>query len=483
MHGAGELVDREVGKMTRPAASLLEVRAEPARRRLTSAMAWSGAASLASGLLSILAQKVVAAVTGPSGLALLATLQQIRQIAVVAATLNGQTAVVQGLSARADRSRGREPGEYARTAAMLFAVATAAAATILVAARETLARWAGLGASGASLVGWLAAPVVLSSVFVFLAAVAGALGRIRSLAVLQLVSPAVMALAAYPAALAVRGGRHGWFPALLGAAAAASALSAGWTLRKDFPRLAVWFGGTGKWWNAPAASDFLAVSGSILLTGLAGSVALAAVRSRILATDGWTQAGRFDAAWAISMNQVTLVLGSLQTYCLPWLAQAPNAEERSAHLSALLSAAAAVSAPVIAAIAFLAPAVIALFYAPAFGEAARYLRWTLVGDYFKVASWILSVFLLAAADRKGFVAADLAAYGMFLAAALALGQWRGPAEGAAMAFPLAYATHLAFCGARAWRRHGFRPRRKSALLWLAGLGVVGGTAAVCWEAR
>ncbi len=54
-----------------------------------------------------------------------------------------------------------------------------------------------------------------------------------------------------------------------------------------------------------------------------------------------------------------------------------------------------------------------MFYSAAFDPAAAYLRWTLLGDYLKVTSWILSIPILAARDMKMFLAADLAAYGVF----------------------------------------------------------------------
>src|ERR1700681_2931020 len=63
------------------------------------AMSLAGSASLASGLLSAVAAKIMATVGGPVAVATLTTLQQLRQAAVVGATGNGQTALVRGSSA------------------------------------------------------------------------------------------------------------------------------------------------------------------------------------------------------------------------------------------------------------------------------------------------------------------------------------------------------------------------------------------------
>jgi len=85
-------------------------------------MSQSGLGALASGLLSAVATKMLAAVGGPAALAMLTTLQQLRQMALVGATGNGQTALVRGASAL----EGVEQTEYVRTVLCIFAAATGA---------------------------------------------------------------------------------------------------------------------------------------------------------------------------------------------------------------------------------------------------------------------------------------------------------------------------------------------------------------------
>ena len=69
-------------------------------RPLLRAASLTGSAAVAGGALSVVATKIFAAMLGPAELAVLATLQQIRQAGVTGATLNGQTALVQGASSR-----------------------------------------------------------------------------------------------------------------------------------------------------------------------------------------------------------------------------------------------------------------------------------------------------------------------------------------------------------------------------------------------
>jgi O-antigen/teichoic acid export membrane protein len=429
-------------------------------------MSASAAGAAGSGLLSAAATKIVAAIAGPAALGLLGTLQRLRQTALVAATANGQTALVQGLSAFT--SEGRR--EYLRTASIVFAATTTLAAAALALAPRATAHWAGLESS--FLARGLTAAVILSSLYVFLSALLNALGAARKLAWLQLAGPGAVALLAWPAARGVLGGSREAFPALLAAAAAVTVAAAVWALWPHRGTLAGWLLGSGRWWRWSACRHFFSIAAVMLVTGLAGAAALTVVRARIIRMQGLAEAGQFDAAWGVSMNQVSLVLASLQTHYLPALARLRSVQERGRQIARVIALASPAAAAAIVVLAFSKPAVLTLLYSSSFRPAARYLRWTLLGDYFKVGGWILSIPMLAASDMRVFLAADLAASGVFAAAAAAISPFRGPAEAASIAFVLMSAAHLAICVVYAHRRHGFRWRSACALLWTAGLVLV-----------
>jgi enterobacterial common antigen flippase len=181
------------------------------------------------------------------------------------------------------------------------------------------------------------------------------------------------------------------------------------------------------------------------------------------------------------MNQVTLVLSSLQTYYLPALARSRNAAQRDAHISSVLTVAALAAAGAIAAIALLKPWLLTLFYSSAFRPAASYLRWTLLGDYLKVTSWILSIPILAAAKMKMFLTADLMAYGVFVAVAAGWAHAVTAAASAAVAFVAMYAAHVLLCAFYVWRKLGYVPARSTVAAWLAGLGLVTAVSALTWR--
>jgi PST family polysaccharide transporter len=446
-------------------------------------MAETGGASLLSALLGLLASKILAVAAGPAAIAVLATLQQVRTAAVTAATLNGSTALVQGACAL----RGRARREYLRTTLVLMAGATACITSLLLLAPGAVARWAGIDASLAGPLRLLAFAVLLGVAYVFLAALLNALRALRRLALAQIAAPAALAFLAWPVARSLGvaeawSAAHlaGWLAAWLAASALAAALAAGVMLRSHWTELAGWFQGEGAWWRQEAARRFLRFSATLFASGLVYSGVVVAVRAAILRMEGLERAGTFDAAWAISMNQATLVLASLQTHYLPALSAPGSESGRAAHIQRVLILGAAAAALLLAALIVGKPLLIRLLYSEAFLGAGSYLGWMLPGDYLKVTSWILSLPLVAAGDMRAFLAADLCAYAVYAAVATLIARWLPAGEAAAIAFVGMYAAHLLICGARLWITGAFRPDRRTAVAWLAGGALVAAAAAATW---
>lgn len=446
-------------------------------RPVLRAMGQTGSAALISGLLSALAIKIVAAAGGPAALATLSTLQQLRQTAVVGATGNGQTALVQGASGL----EGRERSEFLRTVTCLFAMATALVAAGMILWPGSVAALAGIGPGGIRLIPWLAMAVALTSLFVFATALLNALGAIGWLAILSVITSAAMAVGAWAAARALAEGHGSALVGLLIFSASMSVVTASVALARFRNRLNTWFCVPGRWWSGTSARSFGAMSVALLASGLVASGTLLAVRRHIILSQGLLVTGHFDAAWGISMNQVTLVLSSLQTYYLPALSRSRSTAERGAHISSVLTVAALTAAGTIAGIALLKPWLLRMFYSAAFVPATAYLRWTLLGDYLKVTSWILSIPILAAGDMKMFVAADLAAYGVFAGVALGLAPALTAATAAAIGFVAMYAAHMLLCGIYLLRKLRFVPAREALAAWSVGLSVVTAVSALSWD--
>jgi O-antigen/teichoic acid export membrane protein len=462
--------------MTTAAAEPARAEASPLRPMIL-AMGKTGGASIASGLLSALGTKIVAMLLGPGSVALLQTLQQLRDGALNLATANGRTGLVQGASAL----EGVERREYLRTVALLFAGGTLLVAAAMVADPGDVARWSRLPESSEAMLPWLAATVALLSIFVFLAAILNALREIGKLALLQLASPLVAAMVAWPLAVKVRAGHPAALILFLALPAAATATAAALALRRHRDQLREWFEGPGRCWSGVAASGFLSISGAMLASSLAATAVLLAVRGSITRHEGLAMTGQFDAAWNISMNQVTLILASVQAYYLPTLAAAKSAGERGRQIRTMLIVATLSTVPVIVTLVSLKPLAVSFFYSHAFTFSPGFLRWTLVGDYLKVSSWVLATPMLATRDVGAFLGLDLLTQGIFFVAAMLLARIVKSAESAAIGFLLSYACYFAVCYAYARARHGFRFGAAGLAAWLTGLGLIICASANAWS--
>jgi PST family polysaccharide transporter len=219
----------------------------------------------------------------------------------------------------------------------------------------------------------------------------------------------------------------------------------------------------------------------MLASGLAAMTVLLAVRGSITRHEGLAMTGQFDAAWSISMNHVTLILGSVQAYYLPSLAAAPSPEARASQIRSMLMMATLVTVPVIVTIAALKPLAISILYSRAFASSPQFLRWTLIGDYLKVSSWVLATPLLAARDLGPFLALDLLTHATFFALALLLARIVRPSESSAIGFLISYALYFVSCLVYARARYGFHFGRVGLAAWLGGLALVLGTSASAWQ--
>jgi enterobacterial common antigen flippase len=120
--------------------------------------------------------------------------------------------------------------------------------------------------------------------------------------------------------------------------------------------------------------------------------------------------GHFQAAWNLSTLYLGFVLGAMGTDYFPRLTGvAKDRQASNKMMNEQVEVALMLSGPVILAMLTLTPWLIALFYSEAFVETTAVLRWQILGDIFKVASWSLAFLLLAQARKVIYFVTDLAA--------------------------------------------------------------------------
>ena len=120
-------------------------------------------------------------------------------------------------------------------------------------------------------------------------------------------------------------------------------------------------------------------------------------------TLGAESLGHFQAAWTISMQYIGFVLGAMGADYYPRLTGVIHDHKAATRLvNEQTEIALLLSAPVFIAMIGLTPWVIHLLYSSAFAAAVEVLRWQILGDVLKVASWPLGFVILAAGAGKTF---------------------------------------------------------------------------------
>ena len=193
-----------------------------------------------------------------------------------------------------------------------------------------------------------------------------------------------------------------------------------------------------------------------MLGGLATTSTLLLVRSLIAHELGLGAAGQFAAAWGITMTYVGFLLGAMGADYYPRLSEVIN--DRPTAISLMNDQAQlglAIGGPILLLLIGLAPWAINLLYSVEFAPAAKLLQWQTVGNVFKLASWVLSISIVAAARGKTYFAMEMSFNIVFLALVWLL----LPSVGlgvTAVAFLLAYMVYFAVVNMLARRLHGFR---------------------------
>ena len=134
-----------------------------------------------------------------------------------------------------------------------------------------------------------------------------------------------------------------------------------------------------------------------------------AIRVVVTRELGIDATGHFLAAWNISVLYLGFVLGAMGTDYYPRLTGvAKDMQASNTMMNEQAEVALLLSGPVILAMLTLTPWIVALLYSQAFFDTNAVLKWQILGDIFKVASWSLAFLFLAQARTVVFFLTELA---------------------------------------------------------------------------
>jgi PST family polysaccharide transporter len=250
-------------------------------------------------------------------------------------------------------------------------------------------------------------------------------------------------------------------------------------------------GGTSLMSLMPQWRALAKVGVGVTLAALVQAIGTLVIRALIQNQLGTTALGEFQAAWSISMTYVGYVLAAMATDYYPRLSAAVRDRSTAKRvLNEQTEVALLLAGPLFVAMLGFAPWVIELLYSSRFTAAVSIIRWQVLGDVLKVASFPLAYSLLASGSGGTYMLAELVFTGILVAAV-----WIGiPYLGigsTGVAFLIAYAGYLVAVYGLAHRQVGVGwTRRVWALTgvvclcagtvhFLAGLGLAISASAGC----
>jgi O-antigen/teichoic acid export membrane protein len=425
-----------------------------------------GSGSLIGMTLGMAAMKVLAVVLGPSGVGLFSLLRQTHQTAVTVSVLNGQMAIVQGVASREENAR---PAFLSTVLWIIAGMGVGVSLALLVFAPQ-VSSWVldRSDAQAIQAVRWLAPTVLLGAGQAYLIGLMNGYRAVGSVALVQLSGFATLALLALPAARLAKSGQILAFSWLLAASAAVAALVAMVFSFKHGHLTALWKTSRLRFTRA-SAQAFLPMAGTFLLTGFVGTAVPLCVRALAGRGFGLHGAGILDVAWTLSMAYIGLLLSSFSTYYLPVLSGMSDPAARARMILQVLRLALLLMVPLVTAMIVLKPLIARLLYSSDFLPALPIIRWMLIGDFFKVASWVFSFTMIAGTDMRTFLWTEVVCGAATLAGAMVVllhFQWL---PGIGVNYMLLYIGYLIYTFHYVQRRHQFVPDGRTILQWISGL--------------
>lgn len=429
----------------------------PSYRRILKTTSIIGGASAINIVIGIIKVKVLAVLLGPAGVGLMGLYQNIMNMA---STLAGC-----GIGGSGVRQLAASAGEAStlaivrRTLWLANLILGFAGMVLLWTLREPVAHWVFGDIAHAEEVGWLGLGVLLTLIAGSQTALLQGLRRIGDLARVSIISAFFGALVGI--LLVCWLGEDGilWF--VLTAPAVSILVAGYYAAHLPRPQAAHDWQAISQQWQA-----MLKLGIPLMAAGLLTLATQLAARSIILRELGLDASGYFQVAWAISMTYIGFVLGAMGADYYPRLTAAINDHQQARKLVNEQSEMALLLAgPVLLAMITLAPWVIHLLYAASFAPATEVLRWQVLGDIFKVASWPMG-FILLAMGRGGIFIGTEFTWNVVYLGAIFLGIQQYGLVMAGVGFWIAYLILYGVNVMIAARLIAFKPARRN---WLATL--------------
>lgn len=399
-------------------------------RRILKSSSIIGGASVINILIGLVRIKLVAVLLGPTGIGLVSLYTGLLSTATAVATMGIGTVGTRQIAEAHSQDDERALAVVRRAMFWGALLLASAGALVVWSLREVLAVKVLGGVEHASIVSWVAVGVALSVASASQGALIQGMRRIGDMARLSVYGSVFNTVLGV--ALLWKWGQAGLVAYVL-IGPLSSFLLGHWYVSR-LPKVAT--GAIAMKEMAHQWQTLLRLGIPFMGAGLVGALVQLWIRIEVVSTLGAESLGHFQAAWTISMQYIGFVLGAMAADYYPRLTGVIHDHKAATRLvNEQTEIALLLSAPVFIAMIGLAPWVIHLLYSAEFTPAVNVLRWQILGDVLKVASWPLGFVLLAAGAGKTY----------FLTETLALVFMGSLVAGFSSSFGL-QATGIAFLG-------------------------------------
>lgn len=354
------------------------------------------AVSLAIATISV---KIMATILGPSGMGLYSILRQIHSTTMIAATMGGQTALVQGGSSK----KGKERDVYLKTILILFLISATISSIAIIVLAPTLSEHLlnRRDEMAVNLIRGLSIPVFLTVMTGYANGVLNIHRALGYMAVVQTVAAVVTLALSYPVAIAVKNGYDVAFLAIMTLSQAATLCLLGlWLWNKKY--LQALIHNLLSSFDKASTRYFFSFAGVTVVTSLFQSLIMLGIRALIVQKYSLSEVGIFDAAWTLCVTYLSLITGAFSTYYLPTLSQLKDLQVIHDTMQKTLLFIAVVSTVIIIPIICYKHHIIRFLFSQDFLPSLSLLRWLLIADYLKMLSFVLAYPMLAFNKLKMF---------------------------------------------------------------------------------
>jgi O-antigen/teichoic acid export membrane protein len=358
-----------------------------------------GGASVVSVLVGLLKTKVVALILGPLGVGQIGLYQSL--MATAAAVFGVGTSTAGTRRVAETRHQPRKIDLVRAALQWGTAILALMGAIVTFALRQRVSVHLFGDASHSTDIGWVALGVAMTIAAGSQTALLNGLERLGDLARITVISSVAAAVAGVAIVVAFEHAGAVFFVL----AAPAAALACGHWYVRAIPRTAgeAPEGGILHEWGTLSK-----LGAAFMVSGLAGSMAQLLVRTMVSNQLGANALGQFQAAWTIGITYIGFILTAMGANFYPRLTASIGDRRLACQLvNQQTEVALLVSGPVCLLAMGFTPQIVHLLYSEQFTDAALLLRWQIIGDIFKLASWPLGFVLLATGGGRNFLFAEL----------------------------------------------------------------------------